>query len=396
MWAIASALGPVLGGVFAEKLTWRWCFWINLPIDGAAALVLLIWLDVHNPRTPLMEGLRSIDWLGSATVAGATVMLLLGLQYGGVQYPWNSAMVICLIVFGLITFGIFFVTQFKLSPSPIMPFSIFRHINNLSALAVCFFDAFVFNAVAYFVPLYFQTVLGASPLRSGVWMLALAIPLAVFSAAAGFLMHKTGHYLELLRGGLLLMTIGLGLCISLPSFTSWPRIICFLVIIGIGFGPNFHAPLIALQTRLQPKDIAAGTATFGFIRMLAGAFGVVLGQVIFQGAMQGHLGSFLAAGVPREEAEQLAKGSAIVVENATKVAAWDAVVRQAKTESFSKMWILYTVASFLGLLVSFGIRRAKLSREHEVVKTGIGAREEERSEQAEQATAGAVIKQESV
>lgn len=305
-------------------------------------------------------------------------------------------MVICLIVFGLITFGIFFVTQFKLSPSPIMPFSIFRHINNLSALAVCFFDAFVFNAVAYFVPLYFQTVLGASPLRSGVWMLALAIPLAVFSAAAGFLMHKTGHYLELLRGGLLLMTIGLGLCISLPSFTSWPRIICFLVIIGIGFGPNFHAPLIALQTRLQPKDIAAGTATFGFIRMLAGAFGVVLGQVIFQGAMQGHLGSFLAAGVPREEAEQLAKGSAIVVENATKVAAWDAVVRQAKTESFSKMWILYTVASFLGLLVSFGIRRAKLSREHEVVKTGIGAREEERSEQAEQATAGAVIKQESV
>lgn len=301
-------------------------------------------------------------------------MLLLGLQYGGVQYPWNSATVICLIIFGVITFGVFFTTQFKLSPSPIMPFSIFGHVHNLSALAVCFFDAFVFNSVAYFLPLYFQTTLGASPLQSGVWMLALAIPLAVFSAAAGFLMEKTGRYLELLRGGLFLMTVGLGLCINFPGYISWPRIIAFLIIIGIGFGPNFHAPLIALQSRLQPKDIAAGTATFGFIRMLSGAFGVVLGQVIFQGQMQGRLGALLAAGVPHAEAEHLAKGSAIVAgsNNGTgEVPAWDVVVRQAKAESFSKMWILYTVASALALVVSYGIRKTQLTSEHEVVKTGL-------------------------
>jgi hypothetical protein len=186
-------------------------------------------------------------------------------------------------------------------------------------------------------------------------------------------MHRTGRYLELLRGGLLLMTIGLGLCISFPSTISWPRIITFLVIIGIGFGPNFHAPLIALQTRLQPQDIAAGTATFGFIRMLAGAFGVVLGQVIFQGQMQGQLLSLLEAGVPRPEAELLTKGSAIALGASNATTAWTPVVRQAKTEGFSTMWILYTVASMLGLLVSFGIRKNTLSREHAVVKTGIGA-----------------------
>jgi hypothetical protein len=346
-----------------------------VPCDGVAALVLLIWLDVHNPRTPFLQGLRSIDWLGSITIAGATVMLLLGLQYGGVQHPWNSAIVVCLILFGTISFGIFFTTQFKLSPSPIMPFSIFRQVHNLSALAVCFFDAFVFNSVAYFLPLYFQTVLGASPLQSGTWMLALAVPLAVISAAAGFLMHKTGSYLELLRGGLALMTVGLGLCINFPAYISWARIIVFLGIIGVGFGPNFHAPLIALQTRLQPKDVAAGTATFGFIRMLAGAFGVVLGQVIFQGGMQARLGALLAAGVPKYEAEQLAKVSAIALglSNDTRgeVPPWAAAVRQAKTESFSKMWILYTIASVLALIVSFGIGKTKLTTEHEVVKTGI-------------------------
>jgi hypothetical protein len=298
-------------------------------------------------------------------------MLLLGLQYGGVLYPWNSAMVICLIIFGIIMFGIFFTTQFKLSPSPIMPFRIFGHIHNLSALAVCFFDAFVFNAVAYFIPLYFQTVLGASPLKSGVWMLALAGPLAVVSAASGFLMYKTSRYLELLRGGLLLMTIGLGLCINFTAYISWPRIICFLVIIGIGFGPNFHAPLIALQTALKPKDIAAGTATFGFIRMLAGAFGVVLGQVVFQGQMQGHLGILLAAGVPPADAELLAKGSAIAANGTAEAVSWGPVVSRAKTESFSRMWILYTAASALGLIVSFGIRKSVLTTEHEMVQTGL-------------------------
>lgn len=349
---------------------------IQVPADGAAALVLLFFLDVHNPRTPLLEGLRSIDWLGAITIAGATVMLLLGLQFGGVQHPWNSPVVICLIVFGILTFGIFFTAQFRLSPSPIMPFTIFGDKSNLSALTVCFFDAFVFNSVAYFMPLYFQSVLNASPLQSGTWMLALAIPLALFSASAGWIMGKTGRYLELLRGGLFLMTIGLGLCIDFPSQTSWPRIICFLIITGIGFGPNFHAPLIALQTRLQPKDVAAGTATFGFVRMLAGAFGVALGQVVFQGQMQSHLKSLIAKGVPQSVAEQLAMGSAIATGNVTSttgvaLAGWTLAVQQAKTESFSRMWILYTVISALGLLASLGIRKANLSREHEEVKTGL-------------------------
>ncbi|KIW09521.1 uncharacterized protein PV09_00397 [Verruconis gallopava] len=376
VWATASALGPVLGGAFTEKVSWRWCFWLNLPTDGIAAGVLLLFLDIHNPKTPLVEGLRSIDWLGTITIAGGTIMFLLGLQFGGIEYPWSSSIVICLIIFGVITLGIFFTTQFKLSPSPIMPFSIFGQISNLSALAVCFFDAFVFNSVAYFVPLYFQTVLHATALQAGTWMLALAVPLALFSASAGWIMEKTGRYLELLRGGLFLMTVGLGLCISFPTYISWARIICFLVIIGIGFGPNFHAPLIALQTHLKPEHVGAGTATFGFIRMLAGACGVVLGQVVFQGQMQGHFTSLIAEGVPKSEAERLTKGSAISAAGEKYVGAannteWAPAVRQAEAESFSMMWILYTVASAMGLLVSLGIRKAKLSREHTEFKTGI-------------------------
>jgi hypothetical protein len=338
-----------------------------------ALLILTIFLDVHTPHTPLLAGLKAIDWLGAITMASATIMFLLGLQLGGVVLPWSSPTVVCLLIFGIITFALFFTAQFKLSPDPIMPFRIFSHHSNLSALAVCFFDAMVFNSVAYFVPLYFQTVLAKSPLSSGVMMLALAIPLSIFSASAGWIMEKTGRYLELLRGGMFLMTIGVGLFIDFQPFASWPRIILFLIIVGIGFGPNFHAPLIALQSRLQPHDVAAGTATFGFVRMLSGAIGLVLGQVIFQGRMQTQSRSLLQTGIPGDIVASLGRGSAISSTTGYSglTVAQDYAIRQTKTEAFSHMWILYTVMSFLGLLASFGITRQVLTTTHEEVKTGI-------------------------
>jgi hypothetical protein len=359
---------------FLIKILRRLIKYATVPTDGFAALIIFLFLDIHTPKTPLLQGLRAIDWLGSVTVAGATVMLLLGLQFGGLIHPWGSATVVCLLVFSVITFALFFYTQFKLSPSPIMPFRIFSRLSNLSALAVCFCDALVFNSVAYFVPLYFQTVLSASPVQAGTWMLALAIPLAIFSASAGWIMEKTGRYLELLRGGLLLMTVGLALFTTFPEYLSWSRIICFLAIVGIGFGPNFHAPLIALQTHLEPKDVGAGTSTFGFIRMLSGAIGVVLGQVIYQSQMRAHVQPLLAAGVPTALVADLARGSTISTStdfNRSLSRGQYTLIRQAKAESIGKMWILYALVSGIGFLASLGIRKKALTTDHEEFKTGL-------------------------
>jgi hypothetical protein len=337
-------------------------------------VVLGLFLDVHNPQTPFIEGIMSIDWLGSVTVACATVMLLLGLQLGGVIFPWSSATVILLLVFGVLTFVLFLATQFKLSPSPIMPFRLFSSISKLSILAVVGLDAMVFNSVAYFLPLYFQIALDLSPLRAGMWMLAFAIPLAVVSGSSGWVMEKTGKYMELLRGGLLLMTIGIGLCISFPDYVSWPRIVFFLMIIGLGFGPNFQGPMTALQAHLEAKDQGAGMTTLSFLRMLSGAIGLVVGQVIFQRQMQLHLPSLADAGIPSDLLEGLARGSAISSTKEVLASLPENLVdliRQAKTDSFSKVWIFYTAVSFVGLLASFGIQKKKLSNEHEEVKTGL-------------------------
>jgi hypothetical protein len=367
VWAVASALGPVLGGVFAENLSWRGCFYLNLPIVSFAIVLLYFTLHLHNPRTPFLAGMRSIDWLGTFTILAATILLLVGLQTGGTT-SYTSPMVIAFLIFGSLAYLIFPITQWwedKNGGTPIMPLRIFRDISNLSALGVCAFDALVFNSVAYFVPLYFQIVAGQTPSTTGVLMLALAIPLTIVSFASGFVIEKTGRFMDWLQFGLLLTTIGTGLLISLTERFDLGKAVGFLILIGAGFGPTFHTPLIALQTRIKDSDMAVGTATFGFVRMLSGAIGVVIGQVIFQALMRGRLDSIIDAGVSKTFAEQLAGGEA--VSQASAVALLDeaqrAIVREGFMGALRGTFICYTVVAALGLLTTFGIKRVTLKRE---------------------------------
>lgn len=317
----------------------------------------------------MATGLASIDWLGTVTIITATVLLLVGLQLGG-HLTYGSPSVILCIVFGALFYVAFPVTQWwedKRGGGPIMPLRIFKDLSNISALGVCAFDALVFNSVAYFLPLYFQIVLGKSPSLSGVYMLAIAIPLAVVSFTSGIIIEKSGRFLEVLQGGLFLMTIGMGLLISLRSTSDLGSIIGFLIVIGLGFGPNFGAPLIALQTRIKESDIATGTAAFGFVRMVAGAIGVVIGQVLFQALLAPYFNNFVQAGLSTKVAHQLTNGEALSMGNTISALSESqrATVRDGMTNALRGIWIFYTVVSALGLLTSFGIKRTKLQRKTE-------------------------------
>lgn len=366
-WALASALGPVLGGVFAQELKWQWCFYINIPIVTFSIVVLYFTLDLRDPRTPLLQGLGHIDWLGTITIITATFLLLVGLQVGSGS-SYGRPLVISLIVIGAFIFIAFPFSQWwedKRDGSPIMPLRIFKDVSNLSALGVCACDALVFNSVAYFVPLYFQIVLERTPTVTGILMLAVAVPLAIVSFASGHLIEKTGRFVEVLQAGLFLMTLGVGLLITLDASFDLGKIIGILVVIGLGFGPNFGAPLIALQTRIQECDIATGTAAFGFVRMVSGAIGLVLGQVVFQHWESSGFQTLVDSGIPGDLASMLVGGEAIAhgiqireLNDAQRV-----VIHKSFTTSLRGTWILYTIVSALGLLISFGIKRSKLHRE---------------------------------
>ena len=280
---------------------------------------------------------------------------------------------ICLIIFGVVVFGIFFLIEWKIAKYPVIPLRIFKKWAALSALGVASTHGFAFVAAAYFLPFYFQTVLGASPISSAVWFLPLALVLALSTILTGTSVKKTGHYIELIIGGMAFATLGFGLFINLRSYKSWPRLILFQIIAALGLGPNFQAPLIAMQTNVTPSDIATGTATFGFTRNISSTMSIVIGGVIIQNQVLNHAAQFREAGIPQNIIDVVSAGSAGSA-NAIAGQLSDtqrSLVRDTITDGLSKMWIFYTCLLFVGLLSSLGIGRVELSKQHEEHKTGL-------------------------
>ncbi|KAK2808086.1 hypothetical protein FQN50_005004 [Emmonsiellopsis sp. PD_5] len=374
VWAVAGALGPVIGGVFTQYVSW-------LPIDGVAFIIILFFLKIETPKTPFLAGLRAIDWLGSITVVCGTVMFLLGLEYGGVSYPWASATVICLLLFGVVTWGVFIVIQWRFSNYPIMPMWLFKRRSVVAAYGAALFHGFVFISDSFFLPLYMQAVIEATPLLSGVYLFPSVLAIAVGSAAAGIIIRKSGQYLPVIWLAMTIMVLGHGLYIDLPSQKNWPRIILYQIVAGLGIGPNFQAPLIALQSHIKPSDLATATATFGFLRNLASSISVVVGGVIFQNCLKLSVKD-LTTELPPRLIQQL--GSTSAGASTAIVAALPddqkEVVLDAYAHALKYMWVFYTVMSAFGLVVSLLIRPQTLRKDHEVTKTGLDVQMKQRAE----------------
>ncbi|KFZ07534.1 hypothetical protein V501_06373 [Pseudogymnoascus sp. VKM F-4519 (FW-2642)] len=356
-----------------------------IPITGTVIILLFFFLHLHNPRTPAWEGLKAVDWAGSLLIVGGTLMLLLGLEFGGVAFPWNSPKVICLIVFGVVVAVLFVLNEWKFARYPVMPLRLFKHTSNIASLGVCFCHGFVFIAVSYYLPLYFQAVLGATPLLSGLYLLPFALSLSVVSAGTGIWIKKTGKYLIAILFGSIIFPLGIGLLIDLDVDKTWVKIIIFQIIAGIGVGPNFQSPLIALQTMVKPTDIATATATFGFIRNLSTSISVVIGGVVFQNEMERRHPSLVTSlGVGTANAlKGGSAGSSVSLVNQLPPPQ-QVIARQAFFESLRTMWIMYVVFAGMGLLFSFFVGNQILSKEHQVTRTGLTEQEKARKDHVDE------------
>ena len=143
VWSLAGGIGPLLGGAFTEYVSWRWNWWINLPISALSFLILCFCFHVHNPRTSFLSGVQAVDWTGILLVLGMSLMILLGLNLGGVISPWGSPKVICLVVFGFFVSIIFAVYEARIAQNPIMPIRILRKRSNIASVLVCFMHGMV-------------------------------------------------------------------------------------------------------------------------------------------------------------------------------------------------------------------------------------------------------------
>ncbi|KAL8820586.1 MAG: hypothetical protein Q9223_001235 [Gallowayella weberi] len=241
----------------------------------------------------------------------------------------------------------------------------------------------VYIAAEYYLPLYFQAVGQASPIRSGVLTLPFLLSQTVTGMASGFIIHRTGRYLELIRVGTLLMTIGFGLLIHLEAASSLGEIVTFQLVAGLGSGLLFSPPLIAIQANVSQDDTATATATFGFTLNLATSISVVVGGVIFQNGMHNHNTVLHAAGLPNDIVQKFIGGDAaanVMVISTIPNVAHRFAIREAFASSLRDMWILYTCVAFMGFVASAFVEKRELSKDHVETKTGITPKPRPRTE----------------
>lgn len=380
VWALASGVGPVMGGVFTSELRSVCDFSLPgpsrltgyfaagdgasgsivrvhprrtmfstsglhqshvVPVTGAVFVLLFFVFRLPNPRTPLLAGLGAIDWTGSFLIIGGALMLLLGLYLGGVYDPWNSATVVCLIVFAFVAGGLFVVNEMKLARYPVIPMQLFATWSSSAAYLVCFMNAFAFMGVAYYLPLYFQAVLLASPIMSGVYMLPFVVSSSLSGALTGLYIRWSGRYLPALYCGLAAMTLGIGLFIDIGVQADWVKLVIYQIIGGSGFGMNLEPPLLAVQTEIPVRDVAAATAVMGFTRTISAAISIVIGGVVFQNEMDRKapiLSQILSPDVARLLDGQNAASNVELIKRLP--VEQQMVARQAFYDSTRSIWIL--------------------------------------------------------
>ena len=374
VWVLAGTTGPVIGGALSQYATWRWCFWINLPVCGLAFLVLVLFLDLHNPRTKLGDGLKAIDWFGTISILAVTILLLLGLDFGGVTFAWDSPTVICMIVFGTLLIGFFFFAEKRLARYPLMDLRIFKERSNNAVILIAATHSMATRGSEYYLPLYFQSAKQASPTKSGVLILPMMIAASLCDVSVGVLIHQTGRYREIIWAGTTFLTLGTGLYIMLGIDTSLANIIVFEVIGGIGLSLLLSTPMLAIQNSVSQADVAVGTSTLGFMRSIATSLSVVLGGIVFQNSMSVQHPNLVAVGLNETYLEAFSGYDAAA--NVEMIASipnpvQHRVVQNAFAWSTRNMFIMYTAVAAAGLLASPFVKQRHMSKEHTETKTGI-------------------------
>ncbi|GFO56821.1 hypothetical protein GMSM_38280 [Geomonas sp. Red276] len=281
VFAFSSIAGPLLGGFITDALSWRWIFYVNLPV-GALALALI----AFGFRRPHRRVTHRVDYPGVLLLTGWTTTFLLLLTWGGVTYAWNSPVILALAAAATVFFWLL-VWQERRAAEPVIPPQIFGNkVFLVSSLTLAFtFVALLGSSV--FMPLHFQLVLGMSPSRAGLMMAPMTVGLIASSFLGGRLVSRTGRYKFLPVTGLAMAAAAL-LSVSRAASAGSSLVLLEASVTALGFGFGLVMPnlTVAIQNAVRPAEIGVATATAGFFRSLGGAFGVALAGALVSFQLQ--------------------------------------------------------------------------------------------------------------
>ena len=350
VFGVSSIVGPLLGGYFVDNLTWRWIFYINVPLGLIALLV-----TQRNLRLPFTPRAHRIDWLGAFVLTASVSALLLATVWGGETYAWSSAVIIGLLAGAVLGLAAFIVIE-RRAAEPILPLDLFRDSVFAVSSTVSFILGIAMFGAIIFLPLFLQVVLGVTATNSGLLLLPLVGGLLVGTIGSGRRITKSGRYKVYPIVGTALLAIGLYLLSTMGLSTTFPVACVYMAIVGLGIGLVMQVLVLAVQNAVPPQHMGTATSATQFFRSIGGTVGVT----VFGAIMTARLTSQLAAtggGALAEAAGGLSATPEAIAQLPPQVRE---VLQLALADSISFVFLVGVPAALLAFALSWALKEVPL------------------------------------
>ncbi|TFY60745.1 hypothetical protein EVG20_g7307 [Dentipellis fragilis] len=330
-WAFAAGVGPPIGGALASS-SWRWLFFLNLPITFISFVLVLIFLRVRSPEGSMKEKLARVDWIGNGIIIAGTTVAMIGLTWAGIQKPWDSAGVLVPLILGMLLVAGFLVYEFKIPREPTIPYDILTNRTALSAYLATAVHGLTSIAIIYYLPVYFQACFGASPIRSGVDGLTMALVIAPAAMVAGIMVQTMKRYIPANVLGW--------------SDSSTGKWVGYIIVVSAGSGLIYAATIFPILAPLPVERTAASLAFFAFVRAFAQTWGITISATILQNELKKKL--------PGDFVSQFPSGFEIAYAAIPVISGLEeplrSQVRAAFADSMATIWKTMIGISGLGIL----------------------------------------------